>query len=383
MKLLREPLGQFVALGIVLFVVYALASDLLASDEARRIAITESEIELLATTWERQWQRAPTAKELHALVDSRVREEVLYREALALGLDRNDVVVRRRMVQKMELLSQDLALLADPTDPELQAFFDENREDYRIPPRVSFSHVYFNADRRGEAVLEDAERVLAEIRAQTPQPTATSGRGDRFMLAYDYVLRSPREVQQAFGGQFARAVFELEPGWHGPVLSGYGAHLVHLAERVESRLPELGDVRQRVVGDFNRARSERAKEVLYQGLKEGYEVDVDRDALAGRVLPAATDIPWRGMFSYMADAALFTACDGGQRYPVAQEADYLALERAYLAAEHEPGEALLVAIVGRVDQRPPMEGEGTRETLIVERFVEIRAGASCVGDLAE
>jgi hypothetical protein len=97
MKLLREPLGQFVALGIVLFVVYALASDLLASDEARRIAITESEIELLATTWERQWQRAPTAKELHALVDSRVREEVLYREALALGLDRNDVVVRRRM----------------------------------------------------------------------------------------------------------------------------------------------------------------------------------------------------------------------------------------------------------------------------------------------
>jgi hypothetical protein len=177
MKLLREPLGQFVALGIVLFVVYALASDLLASDEARRIAITESEIELLATTWERQWQRAPTAKELHALVDSRVREEVLYREALALGLDRNDVVVRRRMVQKMELLSQDLALLADPTDPELQAFFDENREDYRIPPRVSFSHVYFNADRRGEAVLEDAERVLAEIRAQTPQPTAAGPAG--------------------------------------------------------------------------------------------------------------------------------------------------------------------------------------------------------------
>ncbi len=284
MKWLREPLIHFAIIGAVLFLTYAVASDLFAVDEARRIVISGSEIELLADRWGRQWQRPPTADELRGLVDARIREEVLYREAQAMGLDLNDVVVRRRMVQKMELLSQDLALLADPTDQELRAFFDENREDYRVPPRISFSHVYFNADRREEATLEDAERVLAEIRAQIPQPAAAPERGDRFMLAYDYSLRTPQEVQQAFGGRFAEEVFELEPGWHGPVLSGYGVHLVHITDRVESRLPEYVEVRDRLVNDFNRMRSERAKEALYEGLSARYEIEIDEAAIATRVL---------------------------------------------------------------------------------------------------
>jgi len=287
LKWTREPLVHFAILGTLLFLTYAVASDLFAVDEAHRVVIDEPEIEFLADRWQRQWQRPPTADELSAMVDARVREEVLYREAQAMGLEQNDVVVRRRMVQKMELLSQDLALLADPTDQELRAYFDENREEYRVPPRISFSHVYFNADRRGEATLGDAERVLAEILAQTPQAAAAPERGDRFMLAYDYSLRTPVEVQQAFGGRFAAEVFELGPGWHGPVISGYGVHLVHITERVESRLPEYEEVRDRLVNDFNRMRSDRAKDALYEGLSERYEIEIDRAALEKRALRAS------------------------------------------------------------------------------------------------
>jgi peptidyl-prolyl cis-trans isomerase C len=284
MKLLREPLFHFVALGAVLFLVYAVLSDVFTVDAGRRIEITESEIQLLAETWQRQWQRPPTEEELRGMVQARVREEVLYREALAVGLDQNDVVVRRRMVQKMELLSQDLALLADPTDQELQAFFQENQEEYRIPPRVSFSHVYFNPDQRGAVAEEDARRALSEIRAMDPPPQGTPELGDRFMLPYDYPLLTQLEVQQQFGTRFADALFALEPGWNGPIVSGYGLHLVNVRKRADSRMPEYGEIRDRLVTDYNRMRSERAKDALYDGLAANYEVEIDERAVRSAAL---------------------------------------------------------------------------------------------------
>jgi len=280
MKLLREPLFQFAILGVVLFGVYAFASDAFSSDEARVIEMSEAEIAFLAANWQRQWQRPPTEQELRAIVDARVREEVLYREAVAVGLDVNDLVVRRRMVQKMEMLSQDLALLADPTDTELRTFFDEGPEEYRVPPRLSFSHVYFNADSRGPAVEEDARAVLAELQARNPTPERAPELGDRFMLQYDYSLRAPIEVQQQFGSYFAEQVFQLEPGWQGPVASGYGVHLVYIGDRVEGRIPELAEVRDRVVSDYNRERAQRANTALYEGLRTNYDVIIDEEALA-------------------------------------------------------------------------------------------------------
>lgn len=290
MKFLREPLVQFAILGGVLFAVYAFASDAFEADDARRIEMNEAEIAFLAANWQRQWQRPPLEEELRALVDGRVREEVLYREALAVGLDQNDIVVRRRMVQKMEMLSQDLALLADPTDAELQAFFDERKEEFRVPPRLSFSHIYFNVDSRGQTVEDDARRVLAELRSRTPEPQRAPELGDRFMLPYDYSLRTPLEVQQQFGSYFAEEVFKLGPGWQGPVASGYGVHLVYVGDRVEARVPELAEVRDRVVNDFNRDRAQRANTVLYEGLRTNYDVVVDEEALT-RILEGGEPAP--------------------------------------------------------------------------------------------
>lgn len=289
MKLLREPLVHFALLGAVFFAVYAVSSDRFAADEARRITISESEIDFLAASWQRQWNRPPTEDELRGLVDARVREEVLYREALAVGLDQNDMVVRRRMVQKMELLSQDLASLVDPTDQELQAFFQERSEDYRVPPRLSFSHIYFNPDARGASTLTDAERVLADLRAASPTPARAPELGDRFMLRYDFSLRAPLEVRQTFGSGFADSLFILEPGWQGPVLSGYGVHLVYVGDRVQSRIPEFPEIRDRLVWDYARERNDRAKAALYEGLRTNYEVEIDEAALQSSVLGAEPD----------------------------------------------------------------------------------------------
>lgn len=278
MKVLREPLVHFAILGLAIFAVYAIASNRLAKDESRTIRITPSEIELLSATFQRQWQRPPTEGELTNLVKARVREEVLYREALAVGLDTNDVVVRRRMVQKMEMLSQDLALLADPTDAQLQAFFEEHKQDYRIPPEFSFSHVYFNLDRRGDAAEADALEALAALRAQVPQPARAPERGDRFMLGHDYRRQSSRQVAREFGQSFADALAELEPGWQGPISSGYGLHLVFLEERVDGRIPSWIEVRDRLVMDLNRTRSDRARDALYEGLLGKYEVVIEDPA---------------------------------------------------------------------------------------------------------
>ena len=287
MKLLREPLFHFVTFGVVLFLFYTFVIDRNSADESRSIRITEADVELLAATFSRQWQRPPTEGELRGLVDSRVREEVLYREALAAGLDRNDLVVRRRMVQKMELLSQDLALLTDPTDQELQGYFQEHREEFRIPPRLSFSHIYFNSDRRGPAVEDDARRVLAEITSRTPSPQRAPERGDRFMLGHDFSNRSTEEIEREFGSRFAEALSELEPGWHGPIVSGYGLHLVYVGDRVDDRIPELEEIRNRLVMDYNRMRSERAKDALYEGLLKKYEVEIDDEAMGQSTLEAA------------------------------------------------------------------------------------------------
>jgi hypothetical protein len=280
MKLLRDPLVHFIVLGAVGFFIYTAASSHFAAEAERRVEITDADIELLAATFQRQWQRPPTAVELDNLIESRVREEVLYREALAVGLDRDDLVVRRRMVQKMEMLSQDLATLADPTDQELQAFFAEHRETYRVPPILTFSHVFFNVDRRGDQAEADAEGLLADITSRGLSVRQAVERGDRFMLGYDYELDPRPEVERNFGTRFTDSVFSLEPGWHGPIASGYGLHLVYIAERIDGRIPELDEVRPRLVADFNRDRSQRARDALFEGLLERYEVSIDEEAVS-------------------------------------------------------------------------------------------------------
>ena len=270
-RALRSPVLQFFVLGGVLFGLYALFADEQES-ENKQIVVSAQQVELLASLWEKQWRRPPLPEELDGLVQSYIREEVLYREALNLGLDRDDQVVRRRLAQKIEFLAQDLATAGEPGEAELRTFYEEHPETFQEPPRITFSHIYINTDTHGADSVAAAERVLEELEAGADPRT----QGDRFMLQSEYLTKSPDEVARHFGRQFADRVFDLEPGgWVGPVQSGYGLHLV-LIEKIEAGyLPPLEDVRPAVRDEFFSFRRREVDELFYSKLREGYEIVIE------------------------------------------------------------------------------------------------------------
>lgn len=271
----REPLVHFVAIGALLFGIYLWLNDPYATSNSTRIEVSANDIELLHARWMKQWQRPPTAEELRGLVEDHIREEVLYREALALGLDKDDTIVRRRMALKMEFLVADVAVPTAPDQVELRGYFQENQERYRQPVTLSFTHIYFNPDRRGSSTQRDAEAELDRLQAAKQRPRRARDLGDRFMLAHEYVEKSTPDIARDFGGAFAQRLIELEPGrWHGPVASGYGLHLVYISDRAESRLPDFAAVRDKVENDFLIDKRREANELAYQRLRERYEIVV-------------------------------------------------------------------------------------------------------------
>ncbi len=279
---LREPLLHFLLIGFALFAVSALWPSRDSGSE-KLIAVTSLEVEWLRRNWQARWQRPPTETELRGLVDGFVRQEVLYREAIAMGLDRDDQVVRNRMVQKLELLTDDLAAQAQPAEVQLQTYMQDNLDRYLIPERRSFTHVYFNIDRRGESVVATAEDVLRQLRANPSAARRAAELGDRFMLAHDYAMQSPSEVARGFGQRFADSLFAVPPGeWQGPVPSGYGWHLVLVTDVTESQVPQLAQVRNAVLRDYLTWIREQASDALYNGLLQNYEVEIDEAAISAQ-----------------------------------------------------------------------------------------------------
>jgi len=284
-SLLREPLVHYLALGIALFTGYALVTGGKDPGTDQLIQITELEVQWLASTWESRWQRPPTEDELRGLVDAYIREEVLYREALSVGLDRDDQVIRRRMVQKLEFITEDLASQVQPTEAQLQTFLQENLDSYRFPERRSFEHVYFNVDRRGASVEADAERALERLRTTGPGLEEAIGLGDRFMLPHGYNEMSEQETGRNFGSRFAASLFEVETGeWQGPFASGYGLHLVLVSDVIEGRVPDLSEVRNEVLRDFTAGARDRASQMLYDNLRQQYQIEIDEEAIRARAL---------------------------------------------------------------------------------------------------
>jgi hypothetical protein len=224
---LAEPLLHFLVLGAVLFGLYALTSTSERAPTTTRITITAGAIEQLRATWSRQWQRPPTAEEFQGLLTAHIREEMLYREALALGLERDDTIIHLGLAQKLEFLMDDLAAARPPTDGELAIFFAQQRERYRVAARLSFSHLYFSTDRRGPAAAREAREALARLRADATPGTAAAA-GDPSLLADAFRDTTVDEIGQP-STEFAEAVVQAEPGaWQGPIASSYGWHLVYV-----------------------------------------------------------------------------------------------------------------------------------------------------------
>ncbi len=285
-RLFHEPLFHFLLLGAVLFGAYAVLNDGNDAAEAGVITITEADVDWLIAAWSRQWRRPPTETELRGLINDRVREEVLYREAVAMGLDRDDQIVRRRLAQKMEFLTEDLALMVEPGDSTLQAFYGANADRYRIPEQRAFSHVFFSTDQRGEAAFDAAQKALAVLKTASVTVARAPELGDRFLQPFVYSLRSEERVARDFGDEFAAGVFAVEPGdWTGPIRSSFGVHLVRVAEWTAPVLPPLADVIDRVRTDLDVQRREEANEAVFQALLQRYDVQVDESAIQARLVP--------------------------------------------------------------------------------------------------
>jgi hypothetical protein len=273
-RLLREPLLHFLLLGGALFALHGWWVGG-AQPESDRIRIGAGQIEHLATAFERTWMRAPTPAELAALIEDHVREEVFYREALAMRLDRDDLVVRRRLRQKLEFLSEDATATAAPSEAELRAYLERHPERFRIDARVSFEHVYFARERDGEPADAAAAALLARFAADGGA-SAAAELGDPFLLPSAFEGAARAELEGLFGEAFAARVLELEPGrWTGPVESGYGLHLVRVRERSAGHTPELAEVRDAVEREWIAERRAQASEAFYQSLRGRYEVIVE------------------------------------------------------------------------------------------------------------
>jgi parvulin-like peptidyl-prolyl isomerase len=276
---MREPLLQLLLGGLLLFAVHAwLNRGREAADADRRIEITADDLRQIEVAWLAQGRAAPTPEQLRQLVEARVREEILYREALGLGLDTDDVIVRRRLAQKMEFLFEDVAALSEPTSEELQAWFEENSERFATPARASFRHLYFSPDRRGAGARDDAEKTLARLAGQAADAPSTAALGDPFMFQDYYGDRSQDQIARDFGPRFAAALRALAAGaWTGPIESGYGWHLVRIDALTPARVPTLEEIE----ADVRRAWVEEQRNVIreraFAAMRARYEVVLPED----------------------------------------------------------------------------------------------------------
>jgi hypothetical protein len=246
-----------------------------------RIAFTTADVAQVRATFERTWSRPPTAIELQNAFERYVRSEVLYREALERGLDRNDPVVRMSLVRKITMLGTARAQAADPTDEELRAYFELRAERYRIPASFSLFQVYLSRDKRPDSVEEDAEQLLERLRGRDPRPEELAGLADSLMLPNVVRDVSEDELARTFGEEFRDAVVSLPVGqWLGPVESGFGLHLVKVTRREDSRVPEWVEVRDRIAADLLYEGRKAAEDQFYAEVLPRYQVVYDEGVIA-------------------------------------------------------------------------------------------------------
>lgn len=282
-KLVREPLLHFLFLGALIFALNAWRAKQRPADAAApRIEVTAAVIERLRAAFERQFGKAPDAEELRAQVTAHIREEVFCREALALGLDRDDTIVRRRLAQMMEFLTGDIAGASEPADAVVREFFEKNAARYAKAGRVSFRHVYFKKEKRGAGTEAAAIEALGALAKGASDETM----GDPFLHGFEFVERERDDVIAAFGREFAEKLAALPTGeWSGPVESSYGLHLVRVEARMEPRAVKFDEVRETVLRDFHDERRRIANDEVFEKLRERYQVTVDEAALTKAAVP--------------------------------------------------------------------------------------------------
>jgi len=262
----RQPLFHFLLAGAAIFALDGLR-DTPESATSNQIIVSVAQVQRIAGLWQKTWGRPPSESELQALVRDHIREEIYYREALKLGLDVNDTVIRRRLRQKMEFLTTDVAEITAPNDVVLQAYYQQNAERYRQTAVFDFMQVYYS-----HASSDRARQALDALR----NGTIPDHFGESISLPRTMSRAEEAGIVRTFGSAFHDTLNTLETGvWSGPIVSGFGQHLVRISRKKPAHLPAFGDVRSTVEKDWQAEQSSVARDEFYEALRAGYEVEIE------------------------------------------------------------------------------------------------------------
>lgn len=273
-KLLKEPLMHFVLLGFLFFGLYNAVNK--QNDSESVILIDDFDMNNIIASWEMQWKRLPTDEELKSLVDLNIKQEIFYQEALKMNLDHNDEIIKRRLAQKMQFLSNDLATISEPTDEDLQEFFDKNFEDYLTPSVYSFYQIIFSPDNRKDP-KKDAEQTLLKFKELSFEEM--KNKGDAFPFPFFFENQNANDINRQLGIQFSDNLNTMETNqWIGPVSSGFGYHLVYIVEKTGPQIPDFNIVKDDLLNDFEYENQKNLNDQLLQELKKNYKIEYDLDS---------------------------------------------------------------------------------------------------------
>ena len=264
-SVLQQPLVHFLLLGALIFVAFSVLEGDDGAVQEDVIVVDLETVRQLSASYENTWRRKPNDTELAGLIDDYIREEVLVREAEAFGLDENDVIIRRRLRQKMEFLVESAVAALQPSDEELEAFFKSKVEGYTRAGRIALEQVFVGAEADGAKI--DAIKVALE------SGTDSATVGERSLLPPNTPLTTRTAIDGTFGTGFYAAVSDLPEGvWSGPVRSGYGLHLVRIIKREDARVPQFEEVRERLEHDWRKDKTAELSNKEYQRMLSRFSV---------------------------------------------------------------------------------------------------------------
>lgn len=272
-KLFREPLVHFLLLGLGLFLLYGIVNK--TTDGESTILIDDFDMNNIIASWEMQWKRLPTDEELKNLIQQNIKQEIFYQEALKMNLDHNDEIIKRRLAQKMQFLSNDLASINEPTDQELEKYYDKHFENYLTPYTFSFYQIIFSPDNR-ESAKQDAEIMMSQISNDSFEEIKS--KGDRLPFPFFFKNTDADELNRQLGINFSESLEPIETGsWVGPIQSGFGYHLVYLTEKTGPQIPDFKSVKDDLLRDMEYDNQRNLNDLIFKELKKNYSIEFNLD----------------------------------------------------------------------------------------------------------
>ena len=272
-KLLREPLVHFLLLGLALFLIHGLVSS--KENEGETIIIDDYDVNNIIASWEMQWKRLPTDDELKNLIQQNIKQEIFYQEALKMNLDHNDEIIKRRLSQKMQFLSSDIASMNEPNEEEINSFYKDNLANYMSPNEYEMYQLIYSPDYHTNPKLK-AEQNLTEISGTNPEMAKNSG--DKMPFPFYFESVNDHELNRQLGSNFTQSLENLETDqWTGPIKSGFGYHLVYLVERKETSPIPLQEVKNEVIRDFEYENQRKMDEMIFDEFRKNYSIEFDLD----------------------------------------------------------------------------------------------------------